>query len=256
MTVIAFANQKGGVGKTTTAINVAAGLARRGRRTLLIDIDPQGNATSVAATEAVSEGAYEVLCRRQPLTRMIRASRFRGLDLLAATDDLAGAEVELASAEGRYARLSGALAEHRYRYVIIDCPPSLGFLTLNALVAARFVVVPLQAEYYALEGLAKLTGTVEKVRGSLNPELSLMGIVLTMYDRRLNLARQVADDARRHFGERVFRTAIPRSVRLAEAPGFQESAMSFDGMSSGATAYTQLTEEIHERTETRAWQGA
>ncbi|MEX1113205.1 MAG: ParA family protein [Patescibacteria group bacterium] len=256
MTVIAFANQKGGVGKTTTAVNVAASLAQRGRPTLLIDADPQGNATSVLAADVPSEGAYDVLCRGRSVGRVIRASRCRGLDLLAATEDLAGAEVELASAEGRYTRLSAALAGHRYRYVIIDCPPSLGFLTLNALVAGRFVVVPLQAEYYALEGLAKLTGTVEKVRGSLNPELDLMGIVLTMFDRRLNLARQVGDDVRRHFGSRVFRTVIPRSVRLAEAPGFRESVMSFDGMSSGATAYTHLTEEIHERAETRSRQRA
>jgi chromosome partitioning protein len=256
MSVIAFANQKGGVGKTTTAINVAAALAARGRRTLLVDADPQGNATGVLATERPSEGTYEVLCRQSPASRLIRASRYRNLDLLAATDDLAGAEVELATAEGRYARLSSALQGHRYRYVIMDTPPSLGFLTLNALVAARFVVVPLQAEYYALEGLAKLSGTIEKVRTSLNPELELMGVALTMFDRRLNLAKQVAEDVRQHFGTKVFETAIPRSVRLAEAPGFRESAMSFDGMSSGATAYEQLTEEIHERTEARTWQRA
>ena len=256
MPIIAFANQKGGVGKTTMAVNVAAALSARGRRTLLVDTDPQGNATSVLSTERPTEGTYEVLCRDASISSLIRASRYRNLDVLAATDDLAGAEVELATAEGRYARLSAALQGHRYRYVVVDSPPSLGFLTLNALVAARSVVVPLQTEYYALEGLAKLSGTIDKVRSSLNPELELMGVVLTMFDRRLNLAKQVAEDVRRHFGAKVFDTVIPRSVRLAEAPGFRESAMSFDGLSSGATAYEQLTEEIHERTEARSWQRA
>lgn len=256
MSVIAFTNQKGGVGKTTSAVNIAAELAQAGHPTLLIDADPQANATSGVGLADRTVGTYDLLMRGTPLREAVRQTSVSGLEAVAANEHLAGAEVELAQAEGRYVRLARALGEHHYRYIIIDSPPSLGFLSINALVAAKHVIIPVQCEYYALEGLSRLTDTLRKVKKSLNPDLELLGVLLTMYDRRLKLAQQVEADVRQHFGERVFQTVVPRSVRLAEAPSFGKPASVFDRLSRGGDAYQALAKEVHVRTEQRAWQRA
>lgn len=263
MPTIAFANQKGGVGKTTSVINIACELAQAGHPTLLVDMDPQGNATSGLGaqsniTDEATAGTYELLTSDKTLADLTRPTAISGLDLLSANQHLAGAEVELAQAEGRYVRLARALADHHYRYVLIDCPPALGFLSLNALVAARFVIIPVQCEYYALEGLSKLSDVLRKIKSSLNPELELLGVLLTMYDRRLRLAKDVAAEVRRHFGERTFETVIPRSVRLAEAPSFGKPAGVFAKLAAGTQAYEQLAKEVHHAAEQResAWQRA
>lgn len=256
MSVIAFTNQKGGVGKTTSAINVAAELALAGHPTLLIDADPQGNASSgVGATER-SRGTYELVMGDTPLGELTQPTATANLNVLTANEDLSGAEVELAQAEGRYVRLARKLTDHHYRYVIIDSPPSLGFLSINAMVAARHVVIPVQCEYYALEGLSRLSDTLRKVKRSLNPDLELLGVLLTMYDRRLKLARQVEADIRRHFPDRTFQTVVPRSVRLAEAPSFGKPVSVFARLSRGGNAYKEVAEEVHARAEQRAWQRA
>lgn len=256
MPVIAFTNQKGGVGKTTSAVNVASELAQLGHPTLLIDLDPQANAGSGLGVREAGAGTYELLMTDRTLSELTVPSAVSGLDVLPATSDLAGAEVELANAEGRYVRLARKLANHPYRYVIIDCPPSLGFLSINAMVAARFVVIPVQCEYYALEGLSRLSDTLRKVKRSLNPDLELLGVLLTMYDKRLKLAQQVATDVRHHFPDRTFQTVIPRSVRLAEAPSHGQAAGVWARLSRGATAYHQVAKEVHEYAERRAWQRA
>ena len=257
MPVIAFTNQKGGVGKTTSAVNVAAELARAGHPTLLIDLDPQGNATSgIGVDRAESPGAYELLMGGASLADATRQTTTQGLDVLPAGLNLAGAEVELAEAEGRYVRLARAINAHHYRYVLIDCPPALGFLSLNALVAARYVVVPVQGEYYALEGLGRLFEILRKVKKSLNPELDILGVLVTMYDKRLKLSQSVVDEVRRHFPDRTFQTVIPRNVKLAEAPSYGQPIATFDKWSRGARAYKQLAEEVHEAAEKRAWQRA
>jgi chromosome partitioning protein len=255
MPVIAFTNQKGGVGKTTSAVNIASELARAGHPTLLVDLDPQANASSgLGVTSDV--GTYELLMGQRSLAELTKRSAIGGLDVLPATENLSGAEVELANAEGRYVRLARALANHPYRYVIIDCPPSLGFLSINAMVAARYVVIPVQCEYYALEGLSRLSDTLRKVKKSLNPELELLGVLLTMYDKRLKLAQQVAADVRHHFPDRTFQTVIPRSVRLAEAPSHGQAVGVWAKLSRAASAYESVAKEVHEYAEQRAWQRA
>jgi chromosome partitioning protein len=251
--VLAIVNQKGGVGKTTTAVNLAASLAAAERPTLLIDLDPQGNATSGLGIIAPPAQIYHVLAGTTSAAQAIQPTALSHLHAIAAGPDLAGAEIELVSVEGREGLLRDALAPllPHYDFVLIDCPPSLGLLTLNALVAANAVLIPLQCEYYALEGLARLLGTVERVQASFNPALEREGIVLTMADRRANLSQQVENDVRSHFGSgaagAVFATTIPRNVRLSEAPSHGKPILLYDISSRGAAAYLQLAEELLRR---------
>ena len=251
--VIAIANQKGGVGKTTSAVNLAASLAVAEQRTLLIDGDPQGNATSGIgiAREQLSSTLYDVLLGDASLDQALHHGvQFRHLDVLPATPDLAAAEVELVDRPNRTEAMRAALAPalDRYDYVLIDCPPSLGLLTLNMLAAADALLIPVQCEYYALEGLSQLLNTVHLVQQGVNPHLAIDGVLLTMFDNRLNLSRQVAADAREYFGGRVFQSVIPRNVRLAEAPSFGKPIILYDVASIGAQAYLQVAQELMART--------
>ncbi len=249
--IIAIANQKGGVGKTTTAINLGACLAAAERRTLVLDIDPQGNATSGLGLETDdTPSIYEVMVDREPIANAIRPSgHLPHLDVLPATRDLVGAEVELVERERREFVLEGALQpiEGQYDYILVDCPPSLGLLTVNTLAAAGSVLIPIQCEFYALQGLSQLLNTVRTVQRGLNPDLEIEGVLLTMYDRRLNLSKQVAEEATEYFGERVFRTTIPRNVRLAEAPSFGKPIILYDILSQGAQSYLALARELIQR---------
>ena len=247
--VIAIANQKGGVGKTTTAVNLAASLAVAEQRTLLIDGDPQGNATSGIGLdrEQITQTTYDVLIGECGVAdARQRGVQFQTLDVLPATADLAGAEVELVDRPDREAMMRNAIASVRdqYDYILIDCPPSLGLITLNMLAAANALLIPVQCEYYALEGLSQLLNTVHLVQRSVNPELAIDGVLLTMYDARLNLSRQVATDAREYFGPKVFDSVIPRNVRLAEAPSFGKPIILYDLASVGAQAYMAVAKEL------------
>ena len=253
--VIAISNQKGGEGKTTTAVNLAASLAAAERSVLLIDLDPQGNASSsVGYTRGTAErGTYDLLLGQAELLEVVQSTELANLDVVPASPDLAGAEIELVGVEGRESVLRSALErareakQFRWEFVVLDCPPSLGILTLNALVAATSVLIPMQAKYFSLEGLGALVGTIDRVKAALNPTLTVEGIVFCMFDRRTNLAQQVVTEVQSHFPGRVFDTMIPQNIRLSESPSFGKPALLYDIESKGAQAYLTLAKELLDR---------
>ena len=250
--IIAVTNQKGGVGKTTTAVNLSACVAARGKRVLLADIDPQGNATSgLGKNDGVDKTIYDVLIGEATAAEATLGTGFGSLDLIATAIELAGAEIELVAVENREQLLKDALSQIRdaYDYIFIDCPPSLSLLTLNALTAADSVLIPIQCEYYALEGVGQLVNTIKLMRKRLNPELAVEGILLTMYDGRTNLCAQVVQEVRNHFRDEAFETMIPRNVRLSEAPSYGLPIHLYDARCSGAKAYQELAQELLERNE-------
>jgi chromosome partitioning protein len=248
--IFTIANQKGGVGKTTTAVNLAASLAAAERRTLLVDVDPQGNAGSSLGVvrDEVQESVYEVLLDGRPIREVVRKTELKFLDLVPASKHLVGAEIELAGADRREYRLKDAVDDiaSEYEYVIVDCPPSLGLLTLNGLVAAQGVIVPLQCEYFALEGLADILRTIDLVRAGSNPDLQVDGILLTMYGQN-NLATQVAEEIRHHFSGQVYETIIPRNVRLSESPSHGKPILLYDVASKGCQSYLEFAREVVKR---------
>ncbi|MGC6476002.1 MAG: ParA family protein [Parvibaculales bacterium] len=250
--VLALVNQKGGVGKTTTAINLGTALAAIGQKVLIIDLDPQGNASTGLGVEAAMRetSSFDVLVGEADIASAVMPTAVPGLDLLASTMDLLGAEMELAQNPRRLMLLRDALRATQnapYDYVLIDCPPSLNLLTLNAMTAAQSVLVPLQCEFFALEGLSQLLSTIDQVRDTLNPDLDIQGIVLTMHDPRNNLSRQVEEDVRAHFGDKVYKTLVPRNVRVSEAPSFGQPALLYDHKCAGSQAYMRLASELIQR---------
>lgn len=259
MKTICIANQKGGVGKTTTSVNLASALAQLGKKVLLVDLDPQGNASSglgLKRHEYQDENVYHVLIGESQLNEAVYASRMPTLFVAPANPDLVGAEIELVELSEREFRLKYALkqVESQYDYALIDCPPSLGLLTVNALTAANSFLVPLQCEYYALEGLSQLLNTAGIIKKNLNPQLSIEGILLTMFDTRNNLSHQVVQEIRTHFGDKVFGSIIPRNVRLSEAPSHGQSIIEYDSKSVGALKYLELAHELLERNEVQTKQ--
>jgi chromosome partitioning protein len=247
--IIAVLNQKGGVGKTTTTINLAAYLARADKSVLVCDMDPQGNTTSGLGVDknTLTHTLYDVLFSRAEANNVIQKLNKEGLFLLPANAQLAGAEVELVGRDNREFHLKQITAQLDYDYMLIDCPPSLGLLTVNALAAADHVLIPVQAEYYALEGLSQLLSVVQQVRNNLNPNLSILGVVITLFDSRTSLSEQVKQELEKYFGEKVFNTVIPRNVKLAEAPSFGRTIIEHDKWSKGARAYKALSKEIEKR---------
>ena len=246
--VIAVANQKGGVGKTTTAVNLAACLAKEGRKVLLIDSDPQGNATSGLGFDKrdVKKCIYDALINEVPMADTLKHTAYENLDVIPATIQLAGAEIELVSLMNRESRLKNALEriKHDYDYVIIDCPPSLGLLTINALTAASSVMIPVQCEFYALEGITMLMNTIQLVQRNLNPALKLEGVVMTMFDSRTNLAQDVVEEVKKYFKTKMYKTIVPRNVRLSEAPSHGMPVIDYDSKSKGAQVYMELAQEV------------
>lgn len=243
--IIAVVNQKGGVGKTTTSINIAAQIANDRNSVLLIDLDPQGNASSgIGVSKENQLTTYDVLCRGATLGEAVKETHVAQLFLLPANADLAGAEVELVNEDKREFALKTALQTSAHDYIVIDCPPSLGLLTINALTAANSVLIPVQAEYFALEGLSQLLNTIQAVRGNTNSALELLGILLTMYDKRNSLSVQVQTEVQSYFGDKLFKTVIPRNVRLAEAPSYGRTIYEYDRWSKGARAYKALAKEV------------
>ena len=248
---IAFANQKGGIGKTTSAVNVAAGLGILGKRVLLVDLDPQGNTTSAVGINkrSIKASSYDVLIARTPCEQAIADTGYKNLHILPANMNLAGAEFELVSADNREARLREGLSQvaGKYDYIIVDCPPSLGILTINALAAADGVIIPMQCEYFALEGLSQLSMTIRQVKKLYNPALDITGIIITMFNGRLNLSLSVLEEIKKYYRDRIFATPVPRAVRLSEAPSYGRPIQYYDKHSKGAEAYNDIARELTQR---------
>lgn len=247
--IVAVANQKGGVGKTTTAINVASFMAKFGHKVLLVDLDPQGNSTSGLSVNktALQQTTYDLIVNNSPLQQVVVKTQIEGLHLVPTNSELAAAEVEISAIRGREMILKKALASADYDLVLIDCPPSLGLLTLNAFVASDQVLIPVQSEYYALEGLSELLNTIKRVRAALNPKISILGVVVTMHNKRTSLGEQVLRELQKHFAGKLFDTVVPRNIRLAEAPSHGRPIFEYDRFSKGAQAYKSLAKEVEKR---------